>query len=232
MTCYWRQLFHSPVGTEAPAQGRAPQHWQHLREGCSVQRQNPAGSKKGRMRKSSLEGFRAAGQVLPLPCGKPTLAGSAGRTLAVEDTHRSRGACGRWRTEVLLWIVFPTLSTLPEKKPNKQQAISLCSSYPQTFFYLVFSICLIKEREWACSIKSHHREAFILMFSRIAHSLSSGAQKLLHTSARFSPVPEHRHQCSAPYLFVLVVEHSHRPDGGDFSHMTMLSHVMCFHWLF
>lgn len=137
MTCYWRQLFHSPVGTEAPAQSQAPQHWQHLREGCSVQRQNPAGSKKGRMRKSSLEGFRAAGQVLPLPCGKPTLAGSAGRTLAVENTHRSRGACGRWRTEVLLWIVFPTLSTLPEKKPNKQQAISLCSSYPQTFFFFL-----------------------------------------------------------------------------------------------
>lgn len=103
---------------------------------------------------------------------------------------------------------------------------------PRLFFYLVFSICLIKEREWACSIKSHHREAFILMFSRIAHSLSSGAQKLLHTSARFSPVPEHRHQCSAPYLFMLVVKHSHRPEGGDFSHMTMLSHVMCFHWLF
>lgn len=137
MTCYWRQLFHSPVGTEAPAQGRVLQHWQHLREGCSVQRQNPAGSKKGRMRKSSLEGFRAAGQVLPLPCGKPTLAGSAGRTLAVEDTHRSRGACGRWRTEVLLWIVFPTLSTSPEKKPNSKQ--SPCVHLTPRLFFTLFS---------------------------------------------------------------------------------------------
>lgn len=76
-------------------QHRARQHWGHLREACSVQRQKAAGSKSEKQ--FCATEFRAAGQELPVACGKPMPVGSADRTTAVERTQKQRRSM--WQME-------------------------------------------------------------------------------------------------------------------------------------
>lgn len=101
-------------------------------------------------------GFRAAGQELSVAYGKTTQAGSADRTMAVEDTYRNREARGRWRTEVLLWIIFPTLSASPAKKINSKQSPCVYLTHKLFFFFFLtlFSPSVLSRNGSECAASS------------------------------------------------------------------------------
>lgn len=95
-------------------QHRARQHWGHLREACSAQRQKAAGSKSEKQFCGTE--FRAAGQELPVACGKPMPVGSAGRTTAVESTQKQRRSMSQMENRVSAMDYFPYIVRFVCKK--------------------------------------------------------------------------------------------------------------------
>lgn len=112
MTCYWRQLFPQPCGLQNPSTGPGSTG------GTSGKPALYKGKKllAARVRNSSVPEFRAAGQELPVACGKPMPVGSAGRTTAVESTQKQRRSMSQMENRGSAMDYFPYIVRFVCKK--------------------------------------------------------------------------------------------------------------------